>query len=208
MSARRKRLPLLSFLRDHRSRRRTLLRDQEGAAALEFALVLPVLSLLVFGTIEMGLTMLAQGIMESATFAASRLGKTGYATDGNYDDLAAREEAMRAILNRRAGILLDTSKISITTKAYAQFDQIGDPEPFIDANGNGVRDDGENYTDINKNGKYDTDMGADGMGNARQVVVYTINYPWRIMTPLIGKFMGHGGVIDLSARTVVQNEPY
>ncbi|MBW7837723.1 MAG: hypothetical protein H3C28_13935 [Sphingomonadales bacterium] len=96
----------------------------------------------------------------------------------------------------------------MTSQTYQQFDQIGDPEPFIDANGNGERDEGENYTDVNGNGSYDTDMGASGLGNAGEVVVYTVSYPWRIITPLISQFFGANGVLNLSARTVVQNEPY
>ncbi|MDA5193918.1 TadE/TadG family type IV pilus assembly protein [Govanella unica] len=191
-----------------RLRLRTLRKDQEGATALEFALIAPVLFLLTFGTLEMGLAMLAQQIMESATFTASRLGKTGYSANGNFEDQTARLTAMRKILNDRAGILLDANKISITTKAYNQFDQIGQPEPFIDTNGNGIRDEGENYTDVNMNGKYDSDMGADGLGNAKQVVVYTVTYPWTLKTPFIGRVMGNNGVLNLSARTVVQNEPY
>lgn len=199
MCATRKRLTSLS---------RALLCDRQGATALEFALVAPVLLTLVFGTIEMGLTMLAQDVMESASFAASRLGKTGYSETGDFEDQAAREVAMRTILNSRMGVLLTADKVSITTRAYNQFDQIGQPEPFIDANGNGVRDDGENYTDVNLNGSYDSDMGAAGLGNARQVVVYTISYPWRITTPFIGKLLSPDGILHLTARTVVQNEPY
>ncbi len=185
-----------------------LRRDQTGVAAMEFALVSPIMALMLIGTLEVGLAMLAQNTMENATFAASRLGKTGYSADGNFEDLGARETAMMEILNKRANVLMDVNKITISTKAYNQFDQIGQPEPFIDTNGNGVRDEGENYTDINQNGKYDTDMGAEGVGNARQVVVYTVSYPWRVMTPFMGKYFGDNGVIQLQARTVIQNEPF
>lgn len=180
-----------------------LWRAQGGLTTLEFAIVSPVLMLMVMGIAEMGLAMFAQSVLEGATFSASRLGKTGYSAAAS-----TREETIRNILSERAGVLLDVNKVSMTSQTYQQFDQIGDPEPFIDANGNGDRDEGENYTDVNGNGVYDTDMGASGLGNAGEVVVYTVSYPWRIITPLMAQFFGANGVLNLSARTVVQNEPY
>lgn len=180
-----------------------LRRDQRGATALEFALVAPLFFLMVMGTTEVGLSMFAQNVMEGATFAASRLGKTGYVTSGG-----TQEQTIREVLNNRAGALLDTSKIVITSKVYEQFDQIGQSEPFMDANGDGVRDIGENYTDVNGNGQYDIDMGSSGLGVAGQVVVYTVTYPWQLSTPVVSALLGHDGVINLTARTVVQNEPY
>lgn len=182
----------------------TRLREgEEGVTAVEFALVAPMLLLLMMGIIETGLIMFTQNVMEGATFSASRLGKTGYTeSDTTREDLIIQQ------LTRRAGTLINPSEIQIDAVSYAQFDQIGDPEPFIDANGNGTRDNGENYTDSNGNGQYDEDMGIEGLGNAGEVVVYTVSYPWHIYTPMVGRFFGSDGTIDLTARTVVQNEPY
>lgn len=183
---------------------RGLLRREDGVTTLEFSLVAPTLMLLIMGTVEIGLAMYAQHVMEGATFAASRLGKTGYTEEGR-----SQEELIREILERRAGMLLDMDRVQLTSKAYQQFDQIGQPEPFIDANGNGERDVGENYTDVNGNGQYDSDMGADGYGNAEEVVVYTVTYPWPVFTPIIGHFIANqDGHVNLTARTVVRNEPY
>jgi len=199
----------MAGLRVFRWRRgRGYIREQRGAAAVEFAILLPVLAFMTLGAIELGLAMLAQHIMESATFSASRLGKTGYAANGQFEDLVARQAAMRAAINKRAGTLLDVQKVTITTKSYSQFSQIGQPEPFMDANGNGKRDNGENFTDINGNGVYDTDMGASGLGGAKEVVVYTVTYPWTITTPFIGKVLGDDGTLNLTARAVVLNEPF
>jgi Flp pilus assembly protein TadG len=51
--------------------------------------------------------------------------------------------------------------------------------------------------------------GAAGLGTAQQIVVYTITYPWKLFTPLIGDIMGDAyGNINLTARIVVHNEPY
>lgn len=182
---------------------RAFRQEQDGATAVEFALISPVLLFFVMAIIESSLVMFAQNILENATFMASRLGKTGYADNG-----ATREQSILALLEERAGSVLDISHVSITTKTYARFDNVGDPEPFIDVNNNGIRDTGENYTDVNGNGQYDTDMGSEGVGNAGEIVVYTVSYPWRIFTPAVQEFLGENGVVTLSARAVVQNEPF
>jgi len=180
-----------------------LRRDESGVSALDFALVAPVLLLFMSGIIEVALVMFAQHVMEGATFSASRLGKTGSTNAG-----MNREQSIIASLEQRAAGVLDISRIVISSTAYNQFNQIGQPEPFIDVNHNGRWDSGENYTDVNQNGHHDDDMGIEGTGNTKQVVVYTVTYPWPIFTPMIGPLIGTNGTVDLVARTVVENEPF
>lgn len=181
----------------------SLLQEDDGASALEFALISPVLLLMTIGIIEISLMMLTQNVMESATFVASRLGKTGYIANQ-----MTREETILQALHDSAEGLLDTTKVTIATESYNEFGDVGDPEPFVDANANGVHDNGENYTDVNANGHYDTDMGAAGEGNSGQVVVYTVSYPWHVVTPILSAIVGDHGVFSLTARTVVKNEPF
>jgi Flp pilus assembly protein TadG len=50
--------------------------------------------------------------------------------------------------------------------------------------------------------------GTAGLGGAQQIVVYTMSYPWQLMTPMIGNLIGTNGVITLTSRIVVRNEPY
>ncbi len=185
-------------------RRKNLLRDDSGVTMLEFALVAPFAIVTFMSVIELSLIMLAQNVLESATYAASREGKTGYVATG-----VSREQTIMNVLNQRAGSLLDTNEITITTTTYNNFDKIGQPEPFVDANGNGKRDNGENYTDLNHNGKYDEDQGSQGAGAAGEVVVYLVSYPWHVFTPVIGNLMGFdNGTVTLSARAIIKNEPF
>lgn len=178
-------------------------RDCTGATAVEFALIAPAMLWLVMGIIEVSLVLFAQTVLESAAFNASRTGRTGYViTD------STREQTIRAVLEKRASHLMDAQKLTVESSVYARFDQIGQPEPFTDANGNGIRDEGENFTDINGNGQYDEDMGVAGLGSAGEIVVYTLHYPWPITTPMIANLLGTGNHFDLTARAIVQNEPY
>lgn len=179
--------------------------NESGVTAIEFAILSPVLMLLIFGILEFSAIMLVNNIMESATAITSRLGKTGYAD--STDNLSRSDTILNSVKARTQG-LVDPAHLSITAKSYAQFNEI-DPEPYIDANGNGQYDQGESYTDINGNGHYDADMGTAGYGGAGDIVVYTVSYPWPVMTPLLRTIIGDAnGDYIITARAVVKNEPY
>jgi len=146
----------------------------EGASALEFALIAPVMMLMLMGSVEFSLIMYAQSVLSNAVYNGSRMGKTGYATTGQ-----TRLQSVVALVNQRAGGLFDTSKITITTQSYNQWSQISPGNP-----------------------------GSSDMGNSGQVVVYVFSYPWTIYTPIMQNFIGTNGVYTLTARLVVQNEPW
>ena len=181
---------------------------QDGATAVEFAFIAPILFLLVMGIVESGMIMSAQNTLESATYIASRTGRTGFTETGK-----TQEETIMDALEERASLFLNSShasidKMVVETRTYAGFDEINEPEPFVDANANGVRDDGENFTDINGNGVWDEDRAGSGYGGSGEIVVYTVTYPWPLFTPLVGKFIGTDGIFTLSSRAVVKNEPF
>lgn len=50
--------------------------------------------------------------------------------------------------------------------------------------------------------------GTTGLGAAQQIVVYTVSYPWKLMTPMMGAVVGTGGIVTLTSTIVVRNEPY
>lgn len=179
------------------------LASDDGVAAVEFAMVAPVLIFMMFGIIETGLVYAADITLKNATYEAARTGRTGFIPDGSTQDETVKQKILA-----QAGVLMDPSKITITSLSYKDFSNLKKPEPFVDKNGNGIRDDGENYTDVNGNGKYDTDQGASGYGGTAQVVMYTATYPWTFRTPFIGRAFSKDGTIELSATAVVQNEPY
>ncbi len=182
--------------------RRTLLQDQQGITALEFAMITPVFLLMILGIIEFSMIMYANTILESATNSTSRLGKTGYDPSG-----VTRQQAILNSINSRAAGLLDTSKITLTTKVYSDFNRIGDPEPCLSPNSppcSGTP--GINFVDVNGNGAWDNDMGAAGLGSGGDVVVYTVNYPWRVMTPVMSNILGT--TMNITVRSVVRNEPF
>lgn len=174
---------------------------RDGIAALEFALIAPVVMLMLMGVIEFSMIGFVQSVMESATFNASRLGKTGYNTTG-----VSRTQTIINMINQRTAGLLDPTMISVSSTAYGQFGSVGLNESYTDTNANGRYDAGEAYVDANANGV--ADIGTSGYGNTGEVVLYTISYPWPIYTPFIGAFFGNNSTVTISTRAVVKNEPW
>jgi hypothetical protein len=178
---------------------RDLWRNQRGTTAIEFGFVaLPVIYLML-GVVEFAVAMTVANSLEAATNLSSRLGKTGYVADQ-----LSQKDTIRKEIERRVGPLIDMNKLVIKTTAYKDFEDLDVQEPWNDANGDGEPQTGE-YTDTNGNNFCD---GCSGLGSGENVAIYTITYPWKIMTPLIGAIVGEDGIITLTAYSVVKNEPF
>lgn len=180
-------------------RMRALWCDNRGTTAIEFAFVaLPVIYLMV-GIIEFSVAMTVSNSLEAATNLSSRLGKTGYV-----EDALTQKATIRAEIERRVGPLIDMNKLTITTTAFSDFEDVDHPEPWNDSDADGEPDVGE-WTDTDGDEFCD---GCTGLGGGANVAIYTITYPWQIMTPIIAELVGDNGIIELTAYSVVKNEPY
>lgn len=179
-----------------------ILRDIRGAAAVEMAMIAPVLLGALVATIELGLVLIVNVGIEAAVRDAARYGITG---QGN--SATARTDAIRAIIASNTFGLVDMDSVSISTKVYPNFTYAGKVETFTDTNGNGTWDAGEPFQDINGNGTYDGDLGTPGMGNAGEVVLYTVNYGLPLIAVATRDLFGTD-VMSLSTRIVVRNEPW
>lgn len=186
-----------------RAAERSLLPDERGAAVLEFAILAPFLAALLVGLFEFSLFLTAEFLLESAVAEAARFGITGRTVGA--DD---REAAIRAVLERRGGALLRVEQLELETLVYPDFASIGEPEPWVDENGNGAYDPGEPWSDLNGNGQWDADMGVVGLGGPNAVVLYRATYPWRFVTPLVRAFFPPDGTLRMTATMAVRNEPF
>lgn len=190
-----------SFRLDAARYLRRLRGEEDGATIVEFALIFPVFLLAVFGGIETAIVIFISSSIESAVLEASRYGVTGGTVPG-----VTREERVLDIVGRKTYGLVNMDEVEVETLVYESFDDIGQPEPFDDANGNGVYNEGEAFTDVNGNGVWDADMGAAGLGGPSDVVVYRVSYAWGIMTPFIRNVMGDS--IAHVSSVAVRNEPF
>lgn len=183
-------------------------RAETGAAVVEFALALPPLVILIIGMFEVAVAMFMSTSVENGLREASRYGITGDAPAG-----LTREAQILGIIEKNSYGMLDPATTHITFMKYDSFQDVGQPEPFTDTPApspkhNGQYDAGENFVDLNGNGKWDADRGVAGVGNSGEVVRYKVTYEWRLMTPLLSGMLGKNGVFHMSASVVVRNEPY
>ena len=180
-----------------------LLADRSGVTAVEFAIILPAMLTLICGATEIGHMMFARLVLESAVVDAARI-----ATASIDSSEAARNTVMRASIARAMSSfpLAPGGRITIRTRVYRDF-STAFPEPFDDANGNGVYNAGETYIDRNKNGRRDDAVQIGGtMGGPGDVVSITAIYPKRVLFGFLNTEWALGSLVNMSATTVVRNE--
>lgn len=180
-----------------------LRRNRKGSAVTEFAIAAPVVIMAIVGIIEFSMILFVSSLLEGGLREASRFGLTGFQPNG-----LTREERILKIIEDHTHGLVDGTAVNLSTLVYPSFDSIGQPEPFTDENSNGTFDAGEPYMDVNGNNQWDPDMGAAGLGGPEDIVLYTIEYDWPLMTGMLNGFVGNDGKIGLRASVVVRNEPY
>jgi Flp pilus assembly pilin Flp len=221
---------------------RRFARASDGATMIEFALIFPVVLMLTFGVLEVSLCMASLVTLEGGLKEASRYGITSQ-NPGSLDpaELAKvptpfkvgddpRLEQIGLILDQNTLNLIDLNAADVDINTFSSFSVIKDGEPYTDLDGNGQYSPdydngndangkplpkGEPYSDMNCNKQWD-DAGPSGTGPGApgDIVVYTINYYWNILTPIIGQWLGQADPnkpghyrIAMTASIVVKNEP-
>jgi hypothetical protein len=180
-----------------------LRRRDDGSTLLEFAFVAPVLMILLFGGMEVGMIFFADSLLEGGLREASRFGLTGAPPPSG-----TREDHIVEVVNANGAGVVVIDETNITTLVYPNFTSIGEPEPFTDSNGNLVYDASEPFVDINCNSQWDPDMGKSGLGHGGEVVKYSINYELPLLSGLLAPLLGTDGKFPLAASVVVRNEPF
>lgn len=176
---------------------RLLARDRRGAALVEFALVAPTLCLLLVGLFDISYNMYANTMLQGAVQEAAR----------NSTIEGASAVAVDAAVIDAVTDIVPNAKLTFARKAYANFTDVARPEDFTDLNKNNVCDAGEPFEDANGNGIWDTDRGRDGMGGARDAVLYTVTIEYPRAFPLAA-FVGLSPTFRTVAVTVLRNQPY
>ncbi|MEH6526723.1 MAG: TadE/TadG family type IV pilus assembly protein [Sneathiella sp.] len=188
--------------------------ETKGATAVELAMVLPVLILVLVGIMELSIGMFINTVVEGSLRDASRLGLTGQIQDG-----VSNDQAIVDMINEASLGLLGLTTADVTTLVYENFAYVGQGEDFTDLDGDGNWDPGpftapdgtiyptgEPWTEVNGNGTYDADFGTAGLGVQGDIVLYTISYNWNFLSGEVLPILD--GTIPMAASIVVQNEPY
>lgn len=175
--------------------------DNRGVAFVEYGLVAPLVVSFIVGILEVAMVFVVATALENSVLASSRYGITGQSGTGG----STREETILTVVEENTFGLVDMQKVTLSSTIYDSFSDIGQAEPFADANGNGVFDTGEAYTDVNGNAQWDADVGIAGLGGPGDIVLYQIQYQIESLTGLFSPFFDR---IDHVATVAVRNEPY
>lgn len=179
--------PLIIAIRD----------DEQGTTIMEFGLMATVFVTLLLGLFDLGQLAYTQSVLNGAVQTAAR---SSSLESGNTS--TADTEVASIVSVVAPGATVTTSRVS-----YFDFDDIERAESWNDADGSGVCDNSESYTDENGNGQWDADIGSDGNGGASDVVIYavTVSYDPLFPNPFIP---GGAAKRNLSASTVKKNQPF
>jgi Flp pilus assembly protein TadG len=162
-----------------------------GSAAIEFAIVAPILALFLFGIIETGVIYYANSALANAAADAARLVRTGQVQTTTM----TKSQYIAQICGEMTGMISATtcnSNLQIDMESYNSFTNA-------------------NYTNvINADGSLNSGAMQFNTGNACDTVLVRAFYPWSIMTPFMGSLLQNmpNGQFLITSASAFRNEPY
>ena len=177
-----------------------LIADRRGITAVEFALIAPVMALMLMGFFDLGHRSYSRSILQGAIQQAAR----NSTLESGLTSSSAIDQYVKDHVNPVIG---GAGTFAFDRKSYSDFSSVGKPEPYTDSNNNKKYDVGECYQDINGNSQWDADLGKAGQGGADDAVLYTVTVTYRRLFPM-AKLMGWPTNQVITASTVLRNQPY
>ncbi len=153
--------PAAQLLTMHPSHKPSLMRrfrrQEHGSSMVEFAIILPILVSIIFGTLHMGLMMVALNAIDAAAREASRFGITGTVLSG-LSRSASIVQVIQTAVHDYSGGILSPAKIIITEESFPNIAAL-EATPIGTLN---------------------------SFGTGGEVVRYTIQYNWDTVFPIFG----------------------
>jgi Flp pilus assembly protein TadG len=172
-----------------------LKRDTEGVVAIEFAFLAPIVFLLIFGIIEVSLSLFGGLILENGMQEVARQIRTGQVAAAMMTQEQFRKELCDRI-NKLLSCAAD--RLYIDVRAWSTFGAASFPNP------------------LNPDGTFNTALSSYNIGassrlsGVNSIVLVRAFYVWHISTPLIGKLHANMPNNDrlLSTSATFRNEPF
>jgi hypothetical protein len=160
------------------------LKDQKGAFVVEFALILPIFLLLIFGIMDFGWYFFVQHTLQFATREGTRLALVGRQLDdpGHPGQLLSREASIVKTIRENAALAVNNpNEVHIYIFPVSSDSGYQDPT---------------NYENLPRD-----------VGGAGDYMRVKTSYTFRFMTPLIGAFFPQWK-IDVQAQATYKNERF
>lgn len=179
---------------------RRLHADRGGATLIEFAFVAPVLCVMIMGLFDMAHTQYSSSVLHGAM---QKAGRDLTLENANSQQLNIDQRVMAQITT----VMPPGATIELEKLSFFEFADVSEPEEFTDLNNDGICNNSEPYIDANENGDWDEDRGRDGIGGARDVVLYTATVTYPRLFPIYS-MVGMSDTVTLEASTVLRNQPF
>ena len=185
---------------------RRLRRTEEGATAVEFAIVAPVFFMMMFGIIEYGLILMTKIAIESATQQVSRSAGVNKAVTGCSD----RACQVRVLVQDKTFGLVNKNYVQVNSMVISSATDPSPPIPDLCTDGGAPNPPSCSYY-INNDGvpgyQQAGSVTVGSVGAQNELVEIRVSYVWQVMMPLLVPFF-QDGVVRMSSATVVKNEPF
>jgi hypothetical protein len=176
------------------------LRDSErGAALVEFAFTGPLFIMVLMGIFDYSWQMYAKQVLQGAVAKAAR--------DATLEGNVASQTALDNIVSTAVTNVFPQAQVTFSRRAYDNFNEVGNPEPFNDDNGDHAYQNGECFEDVNGNGVWDSDRARGGNGGADDVILYTVRMRFNRVLP-VWRMLGQPQETTLVETTVLRNQPF
>lgn len=166
---------------------RRFVRQQDGAAAVEFALVAAPFLALTFAIMETAFVFFAGQTLEATAADSARLIMTGQAQTTGF----SKADYKTAVCSRVFGLFDCANGMNVDVKTYSSFSAVNNTSPVV-------------------NGELDTSNMTYNPGGPNCIVVVKLYYQWPIYVPMMGNKLSNlnGNKRLLVATSVFRNEPY
>ncbi len=180
-----------------------LRRDESGATIVEFAVVAPVLGMVLLGAFDVAHTLYTRAALQGVVQKTARDSTLESASE------ASAQTALDDKVRAQVRALANNATITINRRFYRTFSEASAAraETWTDTNNNGVCDGSEPYQDANRNNSWDRDGGNAGQGGAKDATLYTVTASYPRMFPLYN-LVGGSRTTTITASTVLRNQPY
>jgi Flp pilus assembly protein TadG len=177
---------------------RALRLDARGATIIEFALILPVLCMMLLGTLDLGYRSYVGSVVQGTLHEAARMATVGGVTTAQ----------IQTFVQTRLQAFSRNATITTTTRSYSDYSGVkvaetitNDTAPF------GTYNPGDCFLDTNGNGSWDADRGRSGTGGSEDVVYFEVTMTYPHIMP-VAKLFGWSGNVTTTQNTVLRNQPY
>ncbi len=175
------------MIRTQASRIARFCRADDGATAVEFAMIAAPFFFLLFAMIEIAAVFFTGTVLENAVLEAARKIRTGEAQSSGMSQAGFRAEVCNLI-----SAVADCDNLDIDVQVFEDFDNVDQSSP------------------IGGDGSIDTGNFGWDPGDAGDIVLVRVFYRWSLMTPNFGGALSNmeNNQRLITAATVFRNEPF